>query len=160
MVSPSLASSLHQLPKPQQPLQQLHPQQQPQQPTVSHYTNNVASQQAQPDFQHVPRDVLPSDPHMYWRLSEEEKTLLTQLSSAYQDTIMTLPERVPCEGAGLMQGRPGESATLRSMESIFETSEKNVKQLINFVQRLVDFHLLREDDKIAVLQVSKPAICL
>ena len=92
---------------------------------------------------------------MYWRLSEEEKTLLTQLSSAYQDTIMTLPERVPCEGAGLMPGRPGQPATIRSMESIFETSEKNTKQLINFVQRLVDFHLLREDDKIAVLQVRQ-----
>nr|KAG5714183.1 hypothetical protein BaRGS_018400 [Batillaria attramentaria] len=102
---------------------------------------------AQGEFQHVSRDLLPSDPHMYWRLSEEEKTLLTQLSSAYQDIIMTLPEREPCPEGSC---RPGEP---RSIESIFETGEKNMRQLIAFVQRLGDFHLLREDDKIATLQL-------
>ncbi|XP_076466050.1 uncharacterized protein LOC143297522 isoform X2 [Babylonia areolata] len=107
-----------------------------------------------PDFQHVPRDVLPSDPHMYWRLSEEEKTLLTELSSAYQTTIMTLPERVPCEGGGLLQTEEGTSFGLQTVEHIFETSEKNMRQLIDFVQRLGDFHLMREDDKISVLQAS------
>lgn len=104
---------------------------------------------AQGDFQHVSRDLLPSDPHMYWRLSEEEKTLLTQLSSAYQDTIMTLPEREPYVEGG---GRGGISP--RTIESIFETGEQNLKQLVTFVQRLGDFHMLRQDDKIAIIQAS------
>ena len=126
------------------------PQQLRSQPTLTAQDANNTHQ----DFQHVPRDLLPSDPHMYWRLSEEEKTLLTQLSSAYQDTIMTLPERVPFEGGGLVPGEHGEPLSVRSMESIFESSEKNTRQLIDFVQRLGDFHLLREDDKIAMLQVA------
>ncbi|KAK7109865.1 nuclear hormone receptor family member nhr-8-like isoform X2 [Littorina saxatilis] len=135
----------HQQPKPQ-------PHQHPT-PTSTPRKATSVNKKTEADFQHVPRDILPSDPHMYWRLSEEEKTLLTQLSSAYQDTIMTLPERVPCEG-GLLLEQTGEHRSIKSLESIFESSEKNTKQLINFVQRLGDFHLLREDDKIAVLQAS------
>lgn len=105
----------------------------------------------EPDFQHVPRDLLPSDPHMYWRLSEEEKTLLTQLSSAYQDTILTLPERVPASELGCRLGNPPPPRTL---ENIFETAEKNVRQIVTFVQRLGDFQMLRQDDQIATLQVG------
>ena len=42
---------------------------------------------------------------------------------------------------------------VKSIETIFETSEKNTRQLIKFVQRLSDFNQLREDDKIGILQV-------
>ncbi|KAL8616587.1 hypothetical protein ACOMHN_036619 [Nucella lapillus] len=140
----------------------LHPQPTPPPPpTPSTTTSSAAptppktSSSVKPvGFQHVARDLLPSDPHMYWRLSEEEKTMLTQLSNAYQATIMTLPERVPFEGGGLFSMEQGNSLSMHSMEHIFETSEKNMRQIVNFVQRLGDFHQLREDDKIAVLQAS------
>lgn len=162
-----LSQQLHrppQLPQPQpQPLPQLQPQP-PQQPQArmslggSHLAgpSSAGPVPAQQDFQHVSRDLLPSDPHMYWRLSEEEKTQLTHLSSVYQDTIMVLPERVPCDGKSLLQKckQFGEPESIRFTESLFETSEKNTRQLIKFVQQLSDFNQLREDDKIAILQAS------
>lgn len=62
---------------------------------------------------------------------------------------MTLPEREPYVEGG---GRGGISP--RTIESIFETGEQNLKQLVTFVQRLGDFHMLRQDDKIAIIQAS------
>ena len=45
-------------------------------------------------FKHTPREDLPSDPYMYWRLSEEERCLLTQLSAAYQVNLSSQSGRL------------------------------------------------------------------
>lgn len=45
-------------------------------------------------FEPVPMIQLPSDPHMYWRLTEEERALLTHISATYQNTILRLPQKV------------------------------------------------------------------
>jgi hypothetical protein len=47
------------------------------------------------DFQHVSPEQLPSDPRMYWRLSNEDQTILAHITSLCQNTIMTVPETDP-----------------------------------------------------------------
>lgn len=65
---------------------------------------------------------------------------------------MTLPERVPF-GEGSVCGFHDLANPTRAIETIFESAEKNMRQMVTFVQRLGDFQLLRQDDQIALLQV-------
>ena len=61
------------------------------------------------DIKALTRDQLPSDPHMYWRLSEEERMLLTLMSSAYEDTVLvSLLER---QGSVTLEAAPTPSST-------------------------------------------------
>ncbi|XP_076470016.1 nuclear hormone receptor family member nhr-8-like [Babylonia areolata] len=95
-------------------------------------------------FKHVSHEELPSDPHMYWRLSEEERSLLTQLSSAYQDTLLSL----------LQRGPPREEVQHWTLDIYLQEFELEVGHAVNFAKRMEDFRQLRLDEQIALLKAS------
>ena len=106
----------------------------------------VAQSQLISSFQHVSRDAMPSDPYMYWRLSEEERCLLTQLSSAYQDTLLSV-----------LQARPPRESIRNELitpEGYLQECEREARQAINFAKRMEDFRQLRTDEQIALLKAS------
>ncbi|KAL8609037.1 hypothetical protein ACOMHN_065263 [Nucella lapillus] len=95
-------------------------------------------------FKHVSREDLPSDPYMYWRLSEEERSLLTQLSAAYQDTVLTV-----------LQGKPPrENIHGLTHEIYLHECEREASQAVSFAKRMEDFRQLRLDEQIALLKAS------
>ncbi|XP_070209943.1 vitamin D3 receptor B-like isoform X2 [Littorina saxatilis] len=98
------------------------------------------------DLRTLTRDQLPSDPHMYWRLSEEERMLLTLMSAAYEDTILvSLRERQT-------------SAILDSSDfgitDFLSDCDIQVRNAVSFVKRLEDFRRLNFDDQIACFKSS------
>ena len=106
----------------------------------------VAQSQMIRTFQHVPRDALPSDPYMYWRLSEEERCLLTQLSAAYQDTLLSVLKGSP--------PREAIKSQLITPELYLQECELEARSVINFSKRMEDFRQLRQDEQIALLKAS------
>lgn len=95
-------------------------------------------------FKHVSREELPSDPYMYWRLSEEERSLLTQLSAAYQDTVLAVLQGSP----------PRENVTSPSHDFYLQECEQEAGQAVSFAKRMEDFRQLRLDEQIALLKAS------
>ena len=106
----------------------------------------VAQSQVIRTFQHVPRDELPSDPYMYWRLSEEERCLLTQLSAAYQDTLLSVLKGSP--------PREVIKSQLITPQMYLEECELEARNVISFSKRMEDFRQLRQDEQIALLKAS------
>ena len=112
----------------------------------------VAQSQVISTFQHVPRDELPSDPYMYWRLSEEERCLLTQLSAAYQDTILSVLKGSP--------PREVINSQLITREMYLQECELEARNVISFSKRMEDFRQLRQDEQIALLKASTCQVML
>lgn len=107
---------------------------------------SLSAEKALIPFEHVPREQLPSDPFMYWRLSEEERCLLTKLSAAYQDTLLSV-----------LQTNPPKvflKAEDITNEFYFEESDVEVRSAINFAKRMEDFQTLRTDEQVALLKAS------
>lgn len=102
------------------------------------------------DFQHIARDQIPSDPFMFWRLTEEERSLLAHLSSVYQDTVLSILQMNP----------PKESVPLHLMtkELCIEEHEGLIRSVISFVKYLQDFRQLGIDDQIALVKASNDPV--
>ncbi|XP_076461627.1 uncharacterized protein LOC143294088 [Babylonia areolata] len=159
----------------------------PHQPLPARQGGSSTQPQQPPNFRHVPRDLLPSDPSLYWRLMEGERTHLARMASACQDTLMALPPR---RGMGPMGHPPptppplmrssshlkvvdneagvrGRSRALSSPSSllsredrVLEPSGENARQLIQFASRLEEFCRLRSEDRISLLLSAGPRTVL
>ena len=98
------------------------------------------------DIKALTRDQLPSDPHMYWRLSEEERMLLTLMSSAYEDTVLvSLRER---------QGSVTLEASTYTLVDFLADCDSQVRHSVDFAKRREDFQQLDCDDRIACFRAS------
>ncbi|KAL8624440.1 hypothetical protein ACOMHN_034688 [Nucella lapillus] len=107
----------------------------PQQPSPP-----AAQQEVDASFQHVPRDALPSDPLKYWRLGEEERALLTELTLAYQQTVL---RRSEC---------PEDPNSTLDMGTVLGRCQRFAADIVNFVKRVPDFRQLCMQDQVAVLK--------
>ncbi|KAK7500699.1 hypothetical protein BaRGS_00007943 [Batillaria attramentaria] len=96
-------------------------------------------------FHHPPRELLPSDPQFYRRLTEEEKWTLNDISTAYQATIATL------HGAEVDPNPPKANP---SLNELINSTDETVRQLIRFVGKVVDFQQMRKDDQVSCLKNS------
>ncbi|RUS86754.1 hypothetical protein EGW08_005477, partial [Elysia chlorotica] len=93
-------------------------------------------------FNHVPRERLSQDPGMYYQMSQEEKSLLDDLTNVYKSTL----------GAMLEHGPYTEEKQYQKPVDLVNHSEVVVRKLIVFVKHLEDFKLLSQDDKMAALK--------
>ncbi|XP_076466023.1 vitamin D3 receptor B-like [Babylonia areolata] len=89
---------------------------------------------------------LPSDPHMYWRLTEEERALLTHISSTYQNTILRLPQQ---GGAGEVTEGAVNNITLEDLLGRCDVCANNVVKLM---KGLSDYRTLQVEDQLAALK--------
>lgn len=99
----------------------------------------ASEQEIDESFQHIPHEELSSDPHKYWRLSDEERALLTDITVAYQQTVLKLPEHMDC-------------TRCVNVESILYRCQRFATDIVNFVKRVPDFRVLRMQDQVAVLK--------
>lgn len=98
------------------------------------------------DLKALTREQLPSDPKMYWRLSEDERMLLTLMSSAYEDTVLaTLRER---------QSSVKLDPTTYTLIHFLADCDAQVRHSVDFAKRLEDFQRLDLDDRIACFRAS------
>ncbi|KAK7486209.1 hypothetical protein BaRGS_00022532 [Batillaria attramentaria] len=100
------------------------------------------------DFQHVAREELPWDMKLYWPLTNDERQLLTQLSSAYQDMMMAM---VSPEHAERPRIRAGQAITV---EDLLFTLEQSLRKCVHFSKAIPEFHRLRKADQISTLKAS------
>ncbi|XP_076439671.1 vitamin D3 receptor B-like [Babylonia areolata] len=100
----------------------------------------AGQQEIDTSFQHVPHDQLPSDPHQYWRLGNEERALLTDLTIAYQQTVLKLPQ-VHADGVSAV-----------NVQSILSRCQRFATDIVNFVKRVPDFRALHMADQVAALK--------
>lgn len=116
--------------------------------TTSPQASTASSYMPQPpaEFHHVPRDQLPSDPYMYWRLSEEERCLLTKLSTAYQDTVLSILQSNPPKDYIIPESL--------SKDCYLQECEAQTRNAIRFVKQMEDFQQLNIDNQIALLKAS------
>lgn len=98
------------------------------------------------DFEPIPAHQLPSDLHMYWRLTDEERALLTQISATYQNTILRLPKK---GGASEHTERSFNSITLEDLLGRCDVCANNVVKLM---KGLVDYRQLQVEDQLATLK--------
>ncbi|KAK7109868.1 vitamin D3 receptor B-like isoform X3 [Littorina saxatilis] len=97
-------------------------------------------------FEPVPAGQLPSDPHMYWRLTEDERALLTQITATYQNTILRLPQQ---GGASERTERAVNSITLEDLLGRCDVCANNVVKLM---KGLSDYRTLQVEDQLAALK--------
>ena len=97
-------------------------------------------------FKHVPREQLPSDPFMYWIVSGEERLVLANLTIAYQDVLLSLPERGLCRNVPI-------SDTYFIHDFLNEIDDAMYK-IVQFSKHIADFRLVRKEDQIAMLKSS------
>ncbi|KAK7508621.1 hypothetical protein BaRGS_00000187, partial [Batillaria attramentaria] len=97
-------------------------------------------------FEPVLAHQLPSDPHMYWRLTEDERALLTQISATYQNTILRLPQQ---GGASERTERAVNSITLEDLLGRCDVCANNVVKLM---KGLADYRKLQVEDQLAALK--------
>lgn len=96
-------------------------------------------------FCHPPRELLPSDPQFYRRLTEEEKWMLNDISTAYQATIATLNSS---------DADPSPPKPNPSLNELINSTDETVRQLIRFVGKVSDFQQMRKDDQVSCLKNS------
>nr|KAG5699026.1 hypothetical protein BaRGS_025420 [Batillaria attramentaria] len=97
-------------------------------------------------FRHVPRDQLPSDPFMYWIVSSEERLVLAHLTTAYQDVLLSLPERGICRNMPI--------ADSYFLNDFLNEIDDAMYKIVQFSKHISDFRLVRKDDQIAMLKAS------
>ncbi|CAL1547170.1 unnamed protein product, partial [Lymnaea stagnalis] len=93
-------------------------------------------------FKHVPKHLLPTDSTMYYTLTRDESTVLSDITQAYQDTLAAMPEMGPYS----------EEKKYTKPADLVNHSEVCVRKLIMFVKHLVDFKRLSQEDQIAALK--------
>ncbi|XP_076471807.1 nuclear receptor subfamily 1 group I member 3-like isoform X2 [Babylonia areolata] len=96
-------------------------------------------------FRHPPRELLPSDPQFYRRLTEDEKWILNDISTAFQATIATLNNG---------DTDPMPPNINPSLNELINSTDETVRQLIRFVGKVSDFQQMRKDDQISCLKNS------
>nr|KAG5714184.1 hypothetical protein BaRGS_018401 [Batillaria attramentaria] len=84
----------------------------------------------------------------YWLLTSDERATLTQLTSAYQDTMMKLTDRDPDKRLSL-----GSSGGM-TLEDFFYVVEQVLHLCVRFAKALPDFWQLKQPDQIAILKTS------
>ncbi|KAK7508740.1 hypothetical protein BaRGS_00000306 [Batillaria attramentaria] len=99
-------------------------------------------------FEPVPTALLPSDPLMYWRLTAEEHTLLTQLTADYQELLL---EHLPVLDTSQVLLQRIESLSLN--ESM-DHSERFIANLVNFLKHIPDFRSLDMSDQLALVKAN------
>lgn len=97
-------------------------------------------------FRHVPRDQLPSDPFMYWIVSAEERLVHAHLTTAYQDVLLSLPERGICRNMPI--------ADTYFLNDFLNEIDDAMYKIVQFSKHITDFRLVRKDDQIAMLKAS------
>lgn len=119
--------------------------------TIQQANSLAASQNERPSyshllkpFQHVSLDRLPSDPLMYWHLTEEERGLLGELTSAYENTIL---HHIPTFRPHIILGVLTPAFVLNGCRSFAHS-------VVTFFKRVRDFRSLTLEDQMAVLQDS------
>lgn len=119
--------------------------------TIQQTNTLAASQNERPSyshllkpFQHVSLDRLPSDPLMYWHLTEEERGLLGELTSAYENTIL---HHIPTFRPHIILGVLTPAFVLNGCRSFAHS-------VVTFFKRVRDFRSLTLEDQMAVLQDS------
>lgn len=96
-------------------------------------------------FQHVAREELPWDMQLYWPLTVEERSLLTELTSSYQTvTSVCSPED---------QERIRQWDTFCIEKAIFAL-EHSMRQYAQFARVIPEFQALGQGDQISVLKAS------
>ena len=98
------------------------------------------------DLRTLTRDQLPSDPHMYWRLSEDERMLLTLMSAAYEDTLLASLRSCQCSVT--------LDASTYTLSDFLADCNVQVHHSVDFVKRLEDFQQLDLSDQIACFKAS------
>lgn len=93
-------------------------------------------------FKHVPKELLPSDPRMYYKLTNSENSILSHVTKAYQETLAAMPEMGPYS----------EAKQYQKAADLINHSEVCVRKLIMFVKHLDDFKRLSQEDQIAALK--------
>nr|KAG5705230.1 hypothetical protein BaRGS_011256 [Batillaria attramentaria] len=89
---------------------------------------------------------------MYWRLSEEERMILTLLSSAYENTVLsTLKER---------QTFPQFEMSKFTATDYLDEYDRQFRLMVSFVKQLEDFQKLKLDDQIACFKGSVGTVSL
>ena len=86
-------------------------------------------------------DQLPSDPDLYWRLSEDQRSLLTTLSAAYQDTLLSSLSRWP-------RLVVFDESNI-DWQLFMDDFDMTARDAISFVKRLADFQVLSMNDQIS-----------
>ncbi|XP_076472074.1 uncharacterized protein LOC143301576 [Babylonia areolata] len=97
-------------------------------------------------FKHVPRDQLPSDPFMYWIVSPEERLQLANLTNAYQEVLLSLPERSLCRNTPL--------ADSYLLHDFLNEIDDAMYKIVQFSKHISDFRQMRKEDQIAMLKSS------
>ncbi|XP_076438466.1 vitamin D3 receptor-like [Babylonia areolata] len=97
-------------------------------------------------FRHVEREQLPWDMKLYWLLREEERSLLTKLTTAYTNIQITLHPPQPSDNFQLDQPL--------SLHSIMFILESTLRKCVHFAKTVPDFMELPEADQIAILKAS------
>lgn len=113
---------------------------------AGHGTWHIPSSPPAKEFQPVPSHLLPSDPHMYWRLTGEERGLLTHISATYQNTILRLPQQ---GGAAERTERAVNNITLEDLLGRCDVCAHNVVKLM---KGLGDYRKLQIEDQLAALK--------
>lgn len=89
-------------------------------------------------FSHPPKEALPDNINIYYKMSDEETALLTIITDAYKVTMLAHPTQ-----------RPGG---YNNATDLINQSELVVRKLITFVKHLDDFRNLSQEDQIAILK--------
>ncbi|KAL8598366.1 hypothetical protein ACOMHN_047687 [Nucella lapillus] len=97
-------------------------------------------------FKHVPRDQLPSDPFMYWIVSSEERLMLANLTNAYQEVLLNLPERSLCRNMPLSDSY--------FIHDFLNEIDDAMYKIVQFSKHIADFRQMRKEDQIAMLKSS------
>lgn len=97
-------------------------------------------------FHHVALDQLPSDPFMYWLVSSEERLVLANLTTAYQDVLLTLSER------GLYRNVP--LCDTYFLHDFLNEIDDAMYRIVQFSKHIADFRLVGKEDQIAMLKAS------
>nr|KAG5714185.1 hypothetical protein BaRGS_018402 [Batillaria attramentaria] len=83
----------------------------------------------------------------YWLLTSDERATLTQLTSAYQDTMMKMTDRDPSKNVDSSSGG-------LTMDDYFFVLDQLLHLCVRFAKALPDFWQLKQPDQIAILKAS------
>lgn len=99
--------------------------------------------------EHVPSALLPSDPALYWQLTEEEEMLIAQLTEAYKMTQSDQPYIKLSRGAQAMSG-----------DETLSIVGQMTADMLAFFKAVPDFALLFLKDQASLLRANAVALLL